>query len=157
MQQPDADLLDLGICCKHKYQIMAPVIQGGTGHGCHYRSHHHTGSGAFPHTVDPARTVILSHKGGGRNPKGIDHHPEQAVHLSVGGPCRHIVCSQCVHACLDDNIGDIVHNGLHSRRDSDPHDPPQHPLVDPDLLPLQLVGVLCLHQGPYHQDSAEKL
>ena len=39
--------------------------------------------------------------------QGIDHHPVQAVHLAVGGPCSHIVGSQGIDAGLDDDIGYI--------------------------------------------------
>ena len=81
----------------------------------------------FAHPVQTPGSIVLSHEGGDRYAQGIDHHPVETVHFAVGGPGSYIVGSQGIDAGLDDDIGYIVHDGLHPGRYTDTHNPLEHP------------------------------
>ena len=90
----------------------------------HNRAEQYTGKGghsqadldAFMNPVVFSCTEILSCKGGDGNTVSPHNHPENTVHLSVGGPGGNRIRPEGVDAGLDDQIGNGIHGGLQPGR-----------------------------------------
>jgi len=109
------------------------------------------------HTVQPPRAVILSDKGRDGDPKRINDHPVSAVDLSICSPRRHRVCSQCIDAALDHEVGKGIHNRLESSRKPNPYDPHQNHRCDPRFPDLKPVRAIRTHQRSQYQTRADHL
>ncbi len=123
----------------------------------HNRCLHHTGGDSLVDTVDFSGAVILPDKGGGGDAHGAQHHPEQAVDLSVCGPGRHHIGAQAIDAHLHDDVGDRIHDGLKTGRKTDFDDAKQHFRDNFEFFQFQAVDVIGADQCPKDQDGAEKL
>ena len=157
MQNLFSDHYHLCICGKQLITDRCIIIEDhGQQYGCP-GCNPHTGTDSLVYTIHFPRTIILPHKGSDRYAKGIDDHPEQAVNLAVGCPCRYRIRSQFVNAGLDQNIGRCIHHRLQSRRKSDPDDPAEHSSIKTDLSQFQTMHILRPHQHPQYQYRTECL
>lgn len=74
----------------------------------------------------------LGHSGNG--------HPENDIHLAVGGPGGHSVGAKGVDGGLDDDIGGVVHHRLEGGGHTDHQDAAHGHGIDAQPLGKELIG-----------------
>ena len=74
------------------------------------RSNEQTYFDAFFHTVKLACAIILTDECNDGNAEGAGDHPIDSVDLCEGCMSRNRFRTQTVQGCLDDDIGDTIHD-----------------------------------------------
>ena len=108
-------------------------------------------------SLDFSGAEILSGEGGDGNAECSHDHPENTVDFAVSRPCSDGICAETVDACLNDQVGNRVHGGLNTRRQSDPHNAYKNMLRETYLLKSKLIGVFGAHKGDDGHGSADRL
>ena len=84
--------------------------------------------------------VVLPGKGGDGLGHGGNGHPENDIHLAVGGPGGHSVGAKGVDGGLDDDIGGVVHHRLEGGGHTDHQDAAHGHGIDAQPLGKELIG-----------------
>ena len=132
---------------------MKKHTQSDAGAKCHSQTNLH----ALSHTIELSGTKVLSGKGGHRHTEGIHDHPEYGINLRICGICRHRITSEKIDIGLNDDIGNVIHNRLKPRRNTDLNDTNEQHLVEAHFTPLQAVTLLGAHQTKRNEHGTNKL
>ena len=119
--------------------------------------HPQTDLDALLHAAKFPCAVVLTYKCGDRNTKGAADHPVQRVDLAEGRPRSDRLCTKGIQRTLNDDVGDAVHGGLQTGRQSDFKNQPHRLGVNADLVQMQLEHIGGAAEGNGNQHRADAL